>query len=138
MRTTAVVVTLLFVLALSAREMLWRLDHPLIQEAVPSPSGSQVAEVRSLPEGSLVPYGTGVFLRPNWAVVQSFHAELAFAGYCGTIAARWPSDQRLSIQCELLEEEPRVPSPIVNGTSVEVTVQRKQAANPSIHTDSAR
>jgi len=135
MRTAAAVVALLVVLVLlvlGGREALWRFDHPLAQQGTPSPSGSQVAEVRFMPEGSSVPYGSGVFVRSQWAVVHSFQSELVFAGYCGTITARWPSDQRLSIQCELLEGEPRMPSPVINGTSVEVVVRRRQAANLSI------
>jgi hypothetical protein len=132
MRTAVAVVALSLILVLGSREALWRLDHPLAQPSAPSPSGSQVAEVRFMPEGSSVPYGSGVFVRSQWALVHSFQSELAFAGYCGTITARWPSDQRLNIQCELLEGEPHMPSPVISSTSVEVVIRRRHAANPSI------
>lgn len=135
MRTAIAVVALLVlaaVLVLGGKEALWRLDHPLAQQSATSPSGLQVAEVRFMPEGSSVPYGSGVFVRSTWVILHSVQSELAFAGYCGTITASWPSDRRLNIQCELLEGEPRMPSPVINGTSVEVVVRRRQAANPSI------
>lgn len=81
-----------------------------------------------MPEHSEVPYGSGVFLRTRWTLLQSIQAELAFAAYCGTIVVRWLSDQRLSIHCKLLEGEPQMPGAVLNGTSVEVFVERKQAA----------
>ena len=126
------VVVVLALLAIGGRDFLWRLDHPVSEASAGSQSGSQVAEVRFMPEGSVVPYGSGVFVRSRWVVLLSAQSELAFAAYCGNITTRWPSEQRLSIRCELLEGEPHMPGPAVNGTSVEVVVQRRQAANPSI------
>jgi hypothetical protein len=130
--TAAVIVTLVVLLAAGGSELLWRLDHPVAEPGAWSQSGSQVAEVRFLPEGSAVPYGSGVFVRSKWAVLYGLQSELAFAGYCGNITTQWPSAQQLSIQCELLEGEPFMPRAVVNGTSVQVVVLRKQAANPFI------
>jgi hypothetical protein len=81
-----------------------------------------------MPERSEVPYGSGVFLRARWAALQSVQAELAVAAYCGAVVVHWLSDQRLSIHCELLEGEPHIPGAVLNGTSIEVFVQRQQAA----------
>ncbi len=86
-----------------------------------------------MPEGSTVPYGEGIFLRSTWAVLQSVQSEFAFGAYCGELVATWPSDQRLVVHCELLEGEPRLPAPQVNGTAIEVNIQRKHSANPSLH-----
>jgi hypothetical protein len=126
MRVAALVVASLLLLALAGTEFLWRLDHPLAQPAVVSPNGFKVAEARFMPEGSSVPYGVGIFLRSRWAVLQSLQSEFAFGGYCGNLSARWPSDQRLVVQCEIREASPRVPAPVVQGTAIEVDVRRKQ------------
>ena len=133
MRIAAVVAVLIAVLAFGGLELMWRLEHPVIQQASSSPSGTQVAEARSMPEGSVVPYGSGVFLRSKWAVLLSVQSELAFAAYCADITAHWPREQQLSIHCELLEGKPFVAGPVVSGTSVQVSVQRKQAANEPLH-----
>lgn len=135
MRATIVVIALLVLLVLGGREALWRLDHPLMQRPAVSPSGSQVAEVRSMPEGSRVPYGSGVFLQPRWAVLLSVQSELAFAGYCGSIEMNWQAARRLRVDCELSEGEPYVAGPVLSGTAVEVALRRKLAANTSLNTD---
>jgi len=136
MRATIVVIALLVLLALGAWEALWRFDHRLMQRPAVSPSGSQVAEVRSMPEGSRVPYGSGVFLQPRWAaVLLSVQSELAFAGYCGSIETNWQAAHRLRVDCELSEGEPYVAGPVVSGTAVEVALRRKLAANTSLNTD---
>lgn len=131
MRLLAIVVVLLAISGVGVAELLWRLDHPLLQPSATSPSGSQVADARSMPEGSAVPYGSGVFLRPKFAVLLSMQAELAFAAYCGTLTSQWPSEQRLNIDCELLEGEPFVPA-FAGGTAVNVSVRPKQRAYPSV------
>ena len=133
MRLVAILSVLILLLILSGKEALWRLHHPIAQAAVPSPNHSQVAEVRFMPEAPAVPYGSGVFLQSRWAVQRSLQAELVFAGYCSPIAAHWPSDQRLVIDCELVEGEARVFQPVVDGTAVEVALRPKQAASPSLN-----
>lgn len=130
MRKVAVTVAIVVLSVLGAREALWRFDHHTTQPSVASPSGAQFAEVRAMPEGSVVPYGTGVFLRSRWAVLLGIQAELVFAGYCGAIKPTWPNQQLLQIECELIEGEPVVPKQGVRDTAVRVTVTRKQAANP--------
>ena len=129
MRKVAVSVAIVVLSVLGAREALWRFDHHTTQPSVASPSGAQLAEVRAMPEGSVVPYGTGVFLRSRWAVLLGIQAELVFAGYCGAIKPTWPNQQLLQIECELIEGEPVVPKQGVRDTAVRVTVTRKQAAN---------
>jgi hypothetical protein len=133
MRVSIVVFALLLLLVLGGREALWRIDHPSLQLPVSSPSGSQIVEVRSMPEGSKVPYGSGVFLQPRWAVLLSVQSELAFAGYCGIVGATWQAEQRLKIDCELLEGEPYVAGPALSGTAIEIALRRKLAANRPLH-----
>jgi len=80
-----------------------------------------------MPEGSATPYGIAVFLRPAWAVLHSLQSTLVFSGYCGEVKMQWPSSQQLAINCELLEGEPRLHQAVFNGTTVLVTVGRKNA-----------
>lgn len=129
MRKVAVVVAIVCLTVLGAREALWRIDYYTVQPGVASPSGAHFAEVRSMPEGSVVPYGTGVFLRSRWAVLLGTQAELVFAGYCGTIEPAWVNQKLLQIECELIEGEPVIPQRVVRDLQVRVTVTRKQAAN---------
>jgi len=77
------------------------MDHPHVQQSVASPRSHLVAEVRWMPEGSLLPYGQGVFLHPWWAVMKSFQSELAFAGYCASVDQAWKNDRRLTVGCKL-------------------------------------
>ena len=132
MRVVALTVALLLLLGLAASELTWRLDHPPAQAAIHSPNGSQVADVRFMPEGSVIPYGAGIFLRSKWAVMHSLQAEFAFGAYCGNLAAQWSSDQRLAVHCDLLEGVPLVPSPVVKGIAIEVNIHRKRAKNSSL------
>lgn len=135
MRWTSLAIAVVLVVALAGREALWRFDHPLMQAAAASPDGSRVAEVRSMPEGSRMPYGSGVFLQSRWVVLRSAQSELAFAGYCSDIGANWPAERRLRIECELSEGEPYVVGPSLGGTTVEVSLRRKLAANKSVNAD---
>jgi len=80
MRKIAIAVAMIGLSVLGAREALWRFDHHIVQPSVASPSGEQLAEVRAMPEGSVVPYGTGIFLRSRWSVILGMQAELVFAG----------------------------------------------------------
>jgi hypothetical protein len=131
MRVLAVVIVVLTLSGIGAVEVTWRLDHPLLQPSTTSPNGSRVADARSMPEGSEVPYGSGVFLRPKSAVLLSMQAELAFAGYCGALKTQWPSEHRVDVDCELLEGTPIVRAS-AGGTSVNVSVRPKQTANRSV------
>ena len=88
-----------------------------------------------MPEGSKMPYGTGVFLQPRWAVLLSVQSELAYAGYCGDIRANWQAEQRLKIDCELLEGVPFIAGAVLSGAAVEVVLRRKLAANTALNTD---
>lgn len=137
MRALAVGFALLALLGAGAVEVMWRIEHPILQSSAPSPDGSQVGEVRSMPEGSAMPYGIGVFLRPKFAVLLSVQSELAFAAYCGTLTTQWAREQQLTVDCELLEGTPFVPGPVVGGTAVQVSVQPKQAANQLLKRTSA-
>jgi hypothetical protein len=130
MRKVALGVAIVGLSLLGAQEALWRFDHHTVQPSVASPSGAQLAEVRAMPEGSVVPYGTGIFLRSRWALLLGMQAELVFAGYCGAIKPVWPNLRQLQIECDLIEGEPVVPQSVVRDTEVRVTVTRKQAANP--------
>ena len=101
-----ILASLLVVAALTvpvAWEVLWRFDHPLPGDTAASPSGSYIAQARSLPEGSELPYGQGVFLRhrylPLWAA-----STMVFAAYCKPdIRLGWPTTKRLTVGCSVAE-----------------------------------
>ena len=130
MRVVIAVAIVLLLLAVGVREAAWRVDHPLTNLPLAAPGGGKVAEIRFLTEGSAVPYGRGVFLRPSWHPLASLQSELAFAGYCGKLTADWPAPRRLSVNCELLAGEPVLPGPVIDGVAVEVTLQRRHARSP--------
>lgn len=88
-----------------------------------------------MPEGSKIPYGSGVFLQPRWVILHSAQSELAFAGYCSEIGANWQAERRLRINCEVSEGEPYVAGPSLGGTAVEVSLRRKLAPNRSVNAD---
>jgi hypothetical protein len=136
MRIASLVVSLLLLLllllALAGKEVLWLLDHPEVHQSTQSPSGSRVAEVRHLPEGSPVPYGVGVFLYSRWVFARSLQSHLAFGGYCSDVRASFPGDQELKVRCQLTEGQPFVPRGSINGVAVEVVLHQSQPANPSI------
>jgi hypothetical protein len=84
-------------------EVLWRLDHPLPGDLSAASGGSYVAQQRTLPEGSELPYGQGVFVRhryvPLWAT-----SKLVFAAYCKPeMALAWPTSDHLAISCVVAE-----------------------------------
>src|SRR3546814_4026850 len=67
--------------ALGAWEAFWRFDHfPSGDVAAPA-TGNYIAQIHTLPEGSVRPYSQGVFVRhryiPLWVT-----SKLVFAGYC--------------------------------------------------------
>ncbi|MGE3676077.1 MAG: hypothetical protein AB7K71_40790 [Polyangiaceae bacterium] len=125
MRTGIALLALLLVALSAANEWLWRAEFTAI-ESVPAPSGSLIAEVRNLPEGSTLPYGQGVFLRHSMAVSHKYQSQLAFAGYCLTLNATWASDRLLRIECVLQEHEPIIVAKHALGAEVEVAVDRSR------------
>jgi hypothetical protein len=127
MRGLVLIAVLLALLGLGLKEALWRRDHGLADPDAASSSTRQLAQVRFLPAGSVLPYGRGVFLHPKWAVLLSLQSELAFAGHCSSIATRWTAEDRLRIHCELADGEPVLPRAEIAGTRIEVVVQRRRA-----------
>ena len=124
-------VLLLLVVALGvlfAREFLWRADYRLAKPQAPSPDGALVAEVRALPDGVQgTRQGTGVFLRHEGAWLRSVNPRLVFAGECDEVSTRWFGPHRLVIDCELRSGEPKLLQDIVDGVAIEVVVQRRFA-----------
>jgi len=91
------------VAALAAWEVLWRFEHSIAGNPVASPTGDYVAQDRSLPESSELPYGQGVFVRraslPLWAT-----SKLVFAGYCNPeVRLVWLTANQLSVGCVVAE-----------------------------------
>lgn len=81
-------------------EALWRLDHVEAGLPVPSPSGNVVAQHYYLPEGSVAPYGDGVYLRRVWQPFRSIGSTLVFAGNCGaSLEVVWMSERELEVRC---------------------------------------
>ena len=81
--------------------MLWRLDHSPPGDV--AASGSYLAQVRTLSEGSVRPYGQGVFLRhryiPLWAT-----SKLVFESYCDPdMRLVWTTDKQLAVGCVVAE-----------------------------------
>lgn len=93
-------------LVVGAFEALWRLEHVTLQPPTPSPDGHLVAEVRSLPEGSILPYATGVFIRPHWLPLLGLGATAVFGGYCERLQLAWLADDRLAVHCDGDEARP--------------------------------
>ena len=83
--------------------MLWRFDHFPAENVVTSADGTYIAQERTLPEGSVRPYGQGVFIRhrfnPFWA-----SSKLVFAGYCKPdMRLTWTKPSQLTIGCIVSE-----------------------------------
>jgi hypothetical protein len=125
------IVLLLLVLALVslfAREFLWRADYRMVKPQAPSPDGALVAEVRTLPDGvQATQHGTGVFLRKEGAWLRSVNPRLVFAGECDEVSTRWAGPHRLVIDCELRSGEPKLLQEVVDGVAIELVVQRRFA-----------
>ena len=119
------IATLVLASAIVVTEAHWRIEHALVQPSLTATAGSQVADVRVMPEGSSTPYGIGVFLRPAWSVLHSLQSTLVFSAYCGQVEAVFADVQQLRIRCDLLEGEPVLHASVVNGTTIEVTINRK-------------
>jgi len=103
MKILASLLVVVTVAGLAALEVLWRLDHSLTGNPIASPTGDYVAQERSLPEGSELPYGQGIFVRragvPLWVT-----SKLVFAGYCKPeIRLAWPTAKQLAVGCVVVE-----------------------------------
>jgi len=115
--TPLLLVIVLSLLAIAIWEVVWRFDHSLAGDPVVSPAGDYVAQLRSLPEGAVVPYGQGVFVRralvPLWSV-----SRLVFAGYCETdVRATWLTSRQIRVGCAIAEGS-AVPFPHPAGITV--------------------
>jgi hypothetical protein len=97
MKFLGALIVVVLAIGLIAWEANWRIDH-----MVPGPissGGNYIAQTRSLPEGSVLPYEQGVFVRsrhiPFWAT-----STLVFAGYCKPeVQLQWLTAQHLSVRC---------------------------------------
>ena len=98
MKILAPLLLLAVIAAIGAWESLWRFDHRMPEGA--TATANYVAQIRTLPEGSVRPYGHGVFIRhrhiPLWAT-----STLVFAGYCNHehVAIAWTTAQELTVRC---------------------------------------
>src|SRR3546814_12820871 len=80
MKILASLLVAIAIAALGAWEAFWRFDHfPSGDVAAPA-TGNYIAQIHTLPEGSVRPYSQGVFVRhryiPLWVT-----SKLVFAGY---------------------------------------------------------
>jgi hypothetical protein len=98
-------------LALAGIEVVWRLDA-VFQEV---PGGWWVAEERTLPEGSILPYGTAVYIRPRYVPFHRPFSRLVALGHCGSVDLTWESAGRLRVTCVNSEGEPMATYPNVYG-----------------------
>ena len=98
MRWLALSVVLVALGAVTAWETLWRLQH--LPVGGTGFGKHHVAQVRSLPESSELPYGQGIFVRyrflPIWAT-----SRLVFAAYCAPgVSIEWSASGQLAINCD--------------------------------------
>jgi hypothetical protein len=117
----------LVVLAATAREVSWRTTYFNRLPPIPGPSW-YAAEVRTLPEGSLLPYGSGVFLYLRLVPLRSVSATLVFVGYCGDTQLNWLSPNELQIVCGLAEGEPKVVVPILGNIRVSMLITSRRGS----------
>jgi hypothetical protein len=102
-KTAAVLIAIATLCLVGAWEAWWRFQHAAAGGG-PTLSGQYVAQFRRLPEGSVRPYGQGVFVRyryvPLWAT-----SRLVFAGYCkpGTRSVVWSRLDKLTVRCVVAE-----------------------------------
>jgi hypothetical protein len=114
---------LLCLTVIGLHEWSWRFDYT-VEESFVSPAGSLVADVRNMPEASVVPYGTGVFIRPRIALSHRYQSHFVFAGYCRSLDVSWQSAKVLQLRCALPEKEPIVGTTELLGVKVEIAVDR--------------
>ena len=113
----------LLVLVIGSCELDWRTEATLLMQ-VPSPNGATLAEIRAMPESSELPYGKGVFLRDERAVLHSYQSHLVFAGYCNHVDVDWKGDGQIDVHCALREKEPLIPETRWAGVRVNVHIDR--------------
>jgi hypothetical protein len=106
------------------QDAMWRMSYYL-EDSTPSPDDGTVADIRSLPKGSPLPYGSGVYLRPQWALSQRYQSELVFAGHCQLLRVIWDSDTKLRIGCSVREGEPLSLKKESHGVAIEVKLFRR-------------
>lgn len=110
MRWSALFVLLIALGALAGWEILWRMHH--FPVSAPVFGGHHIAQVRSLPDSSELPYGHGIFVRhrrlPLWTT-----SRLVFAAYCKPGAsAQWLAGSQLTVHCTVAQGQPlRFPPP---------------------------
>ena len=117
-------VVLLLLAAIVVQEAMWRMSYYL-EDSTPSPDDGTVADIRSLPKGSTLPYGDGVYLRSQWALLQRYQSELVFAGHCQLLRVIWDSDTKLRIGCSVREGEPLPLKKESHGVAIEVKLFRR-------------
>lgn len=115
---------LLLLAAGVVQEALWRMRNYL-DDSTPSPDDSILADIRSMPAGSELPYGDGVYLRSQWAVSQRYQSDLVFAGHCRLLRVIWDSDTKVRIGCSVREGEPLVLKKESHGVAIEVKLFRR-------------
>jgi hypothetical protein len=115
---------LLLLAAGVVQESMWRMGYYL-EDSTPSPDDGTVADIRSLPKGSALPYGDGVYIRTQWALMQRYQSELVFAGHCQLLRVIWDSDTKLRIGCSVREGEPLSIKKESHGVAIEVKLFRR-------------
>lgn len=105
MKIIYVIATVVLGLGLFSWEANWRIGHSVRGHV--SSGGAYVAQVYSMPEGSALPYGQGVYVRrryiPLWAT-----SAIVFAGYCKPeIQLQWLTAKHLSVKCAIAEGVPK-------------------------------
>jgi hypothetical protein len=124
----AAVLLLAALAALLGWEFSWRAQHDLLKPSSPAPDGAYVAEVRALPARPGRPEGaSGVFVRGRWEYLRAFAPKLVFVGACDEVSARWFTERRLVIECDLRAGEPRLVREFVEGVAIELVVNRRFA-----------
>jgi hypothetical protein len=106
------------------REAMWRMSYYL-DDSTPSPNDAILADIRSLPQGSALPYGQGVYLRSQWALSQRYQSDLVFAGHCHLLRVIWDSDTKLRIGCSVREGEPQALKKESHDVTIEVKLFRR-------------
>jgi hypothetical protein len=108
MKKIGIILIIIAFIAALGNEWLWRSERVVFAPATMSPSGHYYAEVRSMPEGSILPYGTGVYVWPRWIPMRTFGADLVFVGYCRQTLLEWSSNEELHVVCSEAEGNPKL------------------------------
>ena len=84
-------------------EAWWRFDHPIPKITVRSPDGDYVAQVRTLTEQKVLPYGQAVFVRHNYIPLWAT-SKMVFVAYCKPdVTLAWRTSKQLAIGCIVAE-----------------------------------